>query len=212
MPAARSNAETEIREAVVARLRHFRPGSRIIHEINIFERRNRVDVMAVDRTEIITVEIKSEKDKLDRLTDQLAAMRRCSHISIAALHRRFMPEVTDLSTPRLDGVPHDVETWWYPSAADMAEAHHPAFNWTEPDLRRSLGRCLPEMALSMLWRAELLQLCADAGVSTDRSADMECLKRAIRWQATGSDITKGICRALRRRDPCAEADPPIQDA
>src|SRR6056297_3623333 len=93
MPAARSEAEAEIRDAVVAKLRRTRPDARIIHEINMAGGTNRADVMAVSPAEIITVEIKSEKDKLDRLPDQIATMRKCSHITVAALHRKFMPEI-----------------------------------------------------------------------------------------------------------------------
>ena len=34
MPAYRSSAEAEVRDAVVARLREIRPDARIMHEIN----------------------------------------------------------------------------------------------------------------------------------------------------------------------------------
>lgn len=90
----------------------------------------------------------------------------------------------------------------------MAEAHHPAFQWADPDPRDSLGKPLPHGALDLLWRAELLDLCGELSISADRKANMEHIKTALRWQVTGGDLTKGICRALRRRDPCAEADPP----
>ena len=212
MPAARSDAEAEIRDPVVAMLRRCRPEARIIHEINIGGGVNRADVMAVSPAEIITVEIKSEKDKLDRLPDQIATMRQCSHITIAALHRKFMPDIGEhLICPRLDCLPHGVLTWWHPSARDMAEAQHPAFQWQAPDVRGSLGRTLPESALHLLWRAELLALCGDLRISTGKRPAMRDLVMALRWQATGGDLTKGICRALRRRDPCAEADPPMED-
>lgn len=72
MPAYRSEAEREVREAVVARLRLIRPDARIINEINASAFGNRIDVMAVSRTEIISVEIKSKKDKLSRLPKQIA--------------------------------------------------------------------------------------------------------------------------------------------
>lgn len=105
MPAARSEAETEIRDRVVTKLRRARPEARIIHEINIGGGKNRADVMAVSPAEIITVEIKSEKDKLDRLPAQIKTMRQCSHITIAALHRKFMPEINNTFAPRLDCIP-----------------------------------------------------------------------------------------------------------
>ena len=208
MPAHRSEAETEIRDAVVAKLRQCRPNARIIHEINLLDGRVRADVMAVDRAEIITVEIKSERDKLDRLPDQLDAMRRCSHIAIAALHRKFIPEeIVDLRSPRLDCVPRDVSTWWYPAAQDMAEAQHPAFQWDEPDLARSLNQALPPDAMSLLWRDEMEELCHALRLSVPPRANMKAMAQALRWGATGRDLTLGICAALRKRDRCAEADP-----
>lgn len=208
MPAHRSDAEAEIRDAVVAKLRRCRPNARIIHEINLLDGMVRADVMAVSRAEIITVEIKSERDKLDRLPDQLDAMRRCSHIAIAALHRKFIPEeIVHLRSPRLDCVPWHVTTWWYPAAQDMAEAHHPAFQWTEPDLSRSLNQPLPPDAMSLLWRDELEELCQTLGLTIPRRANMRAMTQALRWAATGRDLTLGICAALRKRDRCAEADP-----
>ena len=35
---------------------------------------------------------------------------------------------------------------------------------------------------------------------------------ALSWQASGGDLTKVICRALRQRGDCAEADPAIVDS
>ncbi len=93
MPAYRSSAEAEIRDAVVARIRKQRPGARIIHEINVSTYGpNRIDVLAVDRAEIIAVEIKSAKDKLDRLPAQIAAMRGAAHRVVAAIHEKFLVE------------------------------------------------------------------------------------------------------------------------
>lgn len=212
MPAYRSEAEAEIRGAVVAKLRHYRPGARIMHEVNICNGSNRVDLIAVDAAEIIMVEIKSERDKLDRLADQCDAMLRSAHHVIVALHRKFMPDVDGLSRQRVDGVPWSIDHWWYPGAQDMAEAHHPAFCWAEPRLEQSLQRPLPEEALDILWREELASLCRDIGVSVPPRANMGQMRRALRWGCTGRDLTYGICRALRARSLCAEADAPIQDA
>ncbi len=207
MPAHRSEAEEEIRAPVIQTLRRMRPDARIMQEVNIDNGRNRVDVMAVSRAEIIMVEIKSERDKLDRLPVQIDAMRRSSHHSIAALHRKFMPEPQSLSLARVDGMPWDVLHWWHPKTRDIAEAHHPAFEWREPPLENSLQVALPSDALSLLWRDELARLCADVGIAVPRRANMKLMERALRWGASGRDITLGICRELRRRRECAEADP-----
>ena len=92
MPAYRSAAEAEVREVVVEHLRACRPRARIIHEINVCQGGCRVDVMAVDREEIVAVEIKSERDKLDRLPNQMAAMKSVAHHCVVALHEKFLVE------------------------------------------------------------------------------------------------------------------------
>lgn len=209
MPAHRSDAEKEIRDAVVAKLRRCRPNARIIHEINLLDGRVRCDVMAVDRAEIITVEIKSERDKLDRLFDQIDAMKRTSHTAIAALHRKFMPDIDSTAMPRLEGMSWDQIVWWHPAAQDMAEAHHRAFTWSEPPVENSLQQALPPDAISLLHAHELRGLCERLGISLPPRANMKVAEAALRWGASGRDITTGICRALRTRTWAAEADDPI---
>lgn len=214
MPAHRSEAEEAIRAPVIKALRRMRPNARIMQEVNIDNGRNRVDVMAVDFAEIIMVEIKSERDKLDRLPVQLDAMRRSAHHVIAALHRKFMPdEETEkwLSRPRLDDAPHDVLHWWAPGAQDFAEAHHPAFVWEEPNLEKSIQATLPHDALKLLHRDELARVCARSGIAIPPRANMMAMERGLRWGATGREITIGICRELRRRTWAAESDPAIHE-
>src|ERR1017187_5847469 len=92
MPAYRSEAEAEIRTVVVDPLRQMRPTARIMHEVNVSSFGNRIDVLAVDHAEIISVEIKSSKDKIDRLAAQIEGMKRCSHHVIAALHEKHLVE------------------------------------------------------------------------------------------------------------------------
>lgn len=212
MPAYRSDAETEIRDAVVAHIRQHRPNARIIHEINAGGGVNRIDVMAVDAAEIISVEIKSERDKLDRLPAQIETMTKCSHSVFAALHRKFMPEIGQhLLKPRPEEVPYGVGVWYFPKAQDFAEAHHPAFSWEAPSIETALSNALPPDALHLLHRDELAELAHDIGVPAPRGANMLSLIQSIRWSGTGRDITRGICSALRKRTLCAEADPAISE-
>jgi hypothetical protein len=89
MKHARSSAESEIHEAVVARLRLLLPEARIIHELNVDEGKSRVDVAAVTRNRLVFAEIKSEKDKPDRLARQLHAFGACCHTLILAAHEKW---------------------------------------------------------------------------------------------------------------------------
>lgn len=215
---AGSKAEREIREAVVAKLRLLRPKARIIHEVNSGGMGSRrTDVMAVDVDEITTVEIKSKKDKLDRLADQIPAMRGTAHHVVVAYHECFLVErETNVHRAmyeregryymktRPDAVPYSVYGWCYPES-DTCSGFDP-HNWSLP--AKSLNVALPDSALHMLWRDELYDMCRTLAVGVPKRATMPIMFRALRWHATGRDITRGICAALRRRE-FAEADPPI---
>lgn len=222
MPAYRSTAEAEIRASVVAWLRSIRPGARIIHEINACAFGNRVDVMAVERAEILSVEIKSERDKLDRAASQIAAMAGCSHHVFLAIHRCHLAAEI-IGNPRTaDGIVKGAAV----SLREPAEARGAeVLVWPEPDSVGDFARLsrwqslvpdpvptvpLPADAIGILWAEELRQCCEWLGVSVRSRANMETTISALRWSATGGELTKGICRALRRR-ACKEADPPIFD-
>lgn len=225
MPAYRSEAEGEVRQAVVEYLRIQRPNARIIHEINSSFGGTRIDVLAVDRAEIIAVEIKSAKDKLDRLRDQMDGMKGVAHHAIAVLHEKFLSQ--EYTTNRWaahferDGVfyrkdlpgeyQHMPRTWIYPqrNRAMHTDGHDGHARW--PDLTSSLQNPLPDSALWMLHHAELLNLCNRLNIPSGKRPTCAPMIAALRWNATGRDITRGVCSALRARE-CIEADPAIIDA
>lgn len=211
MPAYRSADEAEVRDAVVARLRSLRPEARIIHEINASDFGNRIDVLAVDRAEIIACEVKSKKDKLDRLPKQIEAMRGAAHHVIAALHEKFLVPYRYAANCR---VPNAVEpppeargasVWAYPEAGKGRM--YGCSEWAEP--RLAVTQPLPWSALHMLWRDELYELCGELKLAVPRRATMGLMVNALRWNSTGRELTLGICTALRRRN-CIEADPAIE--
>ena len=219
MPAYRSDDEKEIRDAVVELLRRKRAGSRIIHEINTCEFGNRMDLIAVDNEEIIAVEIKSKKDKLDRLRDQISGMRGCSNLVISALHKKFFREVPAnkhyYDQKQDDGYinfkpPVEAKNSFvlgYPIRESSRIHSH--FQW---DIEYILGQqTLPFDAIHMLWRDELANLCSELKFSVHRRATKPEMCKKIRWLANGKELTRGICSALRARD-CIEADPPVRSA
>jgi hypothetical protein len=224
MPAYRSPAEAEIRKAVVAALRTARPAARIIHEINVKQGGCRIDVIAVGLEEIIAVEIKSERDKLDRLPDQMAEMKSVAHHSIVALHEKFLVEQE--TNPHaahyerdgayyLKTLPSDPvrlnygDAWVYPlRTRSLSGKHDYLGSWGLPVQHHMTT--LPESALDMLWRDELAALCAAQRLSTSRRATRSSMMRDLRWMCSGKELTRGICAALRARD-CIEADPPIRE-
>jgi len=204
VPAYRSQDEADIRAPVVARLREIIPGCRIIHEINAASFGNRIDVLAVGMDRIAAVEIKSAKDKLDRLPEQIKAMRSVSNLVFAALHEKFL-------TPLGNG-------FWPPDAARGATSWiwpvrdrpgHLQCNsaWIERDGWSKSFECLPHGALGMLWRNELQGICATLGVKGCRALAMDKAMDHIRWRMTGEEITQTICATLRKR-VCVEGDEP----
>ncbi|MEP9389629.1 NERD domain-containing protein [Mesorhizobium sp. KR9-304] len=223
MPAYRSQAEADIRDAVVARIRERRPQARIIHEINVSTYGpNRIDLIAVDRAEIIAVEIKSEKDKLDRLPAQMTAMKAVAHHGVAALHEKFLVEqVTNQWSAHCerdgafymrtlpDGLKYSDSAWVYPErrrAMPGADHDHLA-SWRFPP--QNLDTALPWDALDLLWRAELYELCGALRISANSRSTMTDMSRQLRWLCTGRELTRGICALLRARR-CIEADPAIE--
>jgi hypothetical protein len=223
MPAYRSSAEAEIRDAVVARIRQHRPNARIIHEINVSTYGpNRIDVLAVDTAEIIAAEIKSAKDKIDRLPAQLAAMQAVAHHTIFAIHEKFLVEYQ--TNPHVahyerDGVHYmrDLpepyryssrsEAWVYPEGQKPVGVSSVAHSWRFPDV--ALQTPLPSGALGLLWSEELRWLCRKFNLAVGKRPNMQFMSNALRWHCNGRDLTQGICLALRTRE-CAEADPAME--
>jgi hypothetical protein len=221
MPAYRSPAEAEVRDAVEARLRSIRPMSRIIHEINVSGHgSNRIDLIAVGIDEIIAVEVKSAKDKLDRLPTQIKAMKGVAHHVVAAIHDKFLIEkaTNQWAAHYQRGEEYfcrdaPVETkgasvWVYPEVKRSQGTWDDLCPWRAPQVRHQLA--LPSDAIWMLWRDELYELCGALRISVGRRATMTDMARELRWLLPGGELTKGICAALRARK-CIEADAPIID-
>ena len=192
MPAYRSEAEAEVRNAVIERLRSIRPHARIIHEINDGGS-NRFDLMAVSPEEIISCEIKSSKDTLDLLPAQMTAMLAMSHHVIVAIHEKHRDEYDKLANwrPRL---------WVYPEVKDDWR-----LAWRSP--HETTQTAAPIRALRAVWKDELLQICAAHRISANSRSRCEDMRRDLVWHLSGKELTRAICAAFRQRD-CIEADPP----
>jgi hypothetical protein len=184
-----------------------------------------MDLIAVDRAEIIAVEIKSAKDKLDRLDAQVKAMKTCAHHSVAAIHEKFLVEqktnqgaahyqrgeefFMKVVPAGVSGGAHEV--WVFPEKrrAMLPESQRgwdSIEKWRLP--AQSLERPLPSGALNLLWRDELYNLCSALNVSATRRSTLAEMQSALRWYCNGKELTLGICKILRIRT-CTEADAPI---
>ncbi|MGN6144739.1 MAG: NERD domain-containing protein [Mesorhizobium sp.] len=161
----------------------------------------------MDREEIIAVEIKSAKDKIDRLPAQVKAMKGVAHYVIAALHEKFLVPAK-WAEGRVEAPPEakDATVWAYPEAGAEAGRTYGCSAW-EP-LRLTLCKALPTDAVRMLWHDELYRLCGQFHVSVGRRATNGEMARVLRWHCNGKELTRGVCAALRARS-CIEADPEI---
>lgn len=80
----RSEEEGQMRVIVEQHLRQRWPGARIIHEFPLRYSSRSLDMAAILPSEIIAVEIKSSKDVIDRLENQLRAFAPiCTRIMVA---------------------------------------------------------------------------------------------------------------------------------
>jgi hypothetical protein len=213
MPAYRSAAEAEIRDAAIARLREAMPGCRIIHEINCASfGPNRIDLLAITRDRIAAVEIKSEKDKLDRLPAQIASMRGVAHHVVAALHEKFLTpwkaSYTDLPAFHEPEEARHAVVWAYPVRPRAgALGEWPLHDrWAKPKLLP------PPDFIDLLWAAELRAIVRKHSLHKGASGlDMPQMIDLLRWALPGKTLLAETCAALRRRN-CIEADPAIEEA
>ena len=213
MPAYRSPAEAEIRDAAVARLREAMPGCRIIHEINCASfGPNRIDLLAVGQDRIAAVEVKSERDKLDRLPAQIASMRGVAHHVIAALHEKFLtpwkPSYTDLPAFHEPVEARGALVWAYPVRPRAGALGDWSLDdrWAKPKLLP------PPDFIGLLWADELRGVVRRHDLHRGASKlDMPQMVDLLRWGLPGKTLLAEVCATLRRRS-CVEADEPIEAA
>ena len=103
MPVNRSSEELEMRALIVPELRKRYPSARIIHELPLRYSTNRIDLAAVTEDEIVTVEIKSSRDVVDRLERQLREFAPISSRLICALAPKWNEKLPYLVTESARG-------------------------------------------------------------------------------------------------------------
>ncbi|MBM3082678.1 hypothetical protein IMF23_04405, partial [Chelatococcus daeguensis] len=181
--------------------------ARVIHELKCGGRR--ADLAAVEREQIWLFEIKSERDTLDRLGDQVKAFSSASHYTIVVAHERwFDREPYANGTPRLSW-PHRTAgphgTWCYPDpSADISP--YGLYRWRLP--ARTMRQPHALRLLELLWRAELQWECERHGIPFRSRDTAPMLMERMAWRMTGEQIARAVCRQLRARW-FPEADPPV---
>jgi len=215
MKHSRSSAETEIRDTLVTWLRQQFPAARIIHEMNVDNGQNRVDVAAVLPRTILAFEIKSERDNLKLLDRQMRAFADCTHKAVLVAHRKWFDDTPyDNGRPRLR-FSHDSDyrwpVWCYP-AAGASQDPYGLYSWRiSYDDVYTLRQPAPLRMINLLWRDEVLALLEKHSVPGAKTKmNAKALHFLAAWHLTGEQICQGVCSALRARE-FAEADAPIHE-
>lgn len=207
-----------MRALIVPELRKRYPSARIIHELPVRYSTNRIDLAAVTETEIVSVEIKSSKDVMDRLEAQLRAFQPISSRIIAALAPRWNEQLPHLKWEPHPGVhcsrPQYTETqeiirrvggvgiWTVDAAAG-------AITVTEGDYYRARKPWLAQM-LDMLHVAELIDIADRYRIAVPKRPNHLTLVSELVDMLQGREVIAAVCRALRARDAfCDGTDEPI---
>jgi hypothetical protein len=213
----RSSEELDMRAIVVPELRKRWPGARIIHELPLRYSTNRIDLAAVTETEIISVEIKSSRDVMDRLEAQLRAFQPISARIIAALAPRWNEQLPMLETKVQYGTcfaPQYTETQdiirkvggievW---AVDAAVG---SLNVTDGGPYRSNKPWLAQM-LDMLHVSELVDIARRHQICVAKRPVHFTLVTDLVDMLQGREVVRSACAALRARNAFDKmSDPPV---
>jgi hypothetical protein len=223
-----SEAEERIRAKVEAALRREFPDARIAHEVNISHGGCRMDLAAVRPSSLALIEIKSERDVLKRLPEQVRQALTITgdvRVYVAAKHAKAISGMLEEHLRDADG---KYIVTWSEDGRRGAWEKSPTYC---PDLRRcrvyvetddgfadldpyKAARWLRDVMqhmsdlraqLEMLWADELRSLLARNSVGTTPKASREVNKRLALEFLTGRHIREGLCASLRDR-PFARAD------
>jgi hypothetical protein len=177
-----SQAEERIRLKVEASLRGAFPEARIIHELVLRQGGVRIDLAAVTPDRLICAEVKSERDVLTRLPEQVEAMKRVADAWCVVTTEKHLDKCR-----RIAG-------WLHAADEDNLER---LSLW-----RESLsGTCNAPARLDMLWADEL------RWVARIKGARWPCITAASDTM-TGAQVRRAVCSQLRAR-AFPRADAPI---
>ncbi|TIL30008.1 hypothetical protein [Mesorhizobium sp.] len=197
MKHARSSAEWEIRDALVAHLRVQMPKARVVHELVCGS--NRADVAAIEPDWIVLFEIKSERDVLARTAKQMETFRQAAHAAVLVAHIKWFDQKPYANgSPRL-AWPADREygtdIWCYPE--QESNSYPLTYRWRLP--ARSYTQPHARLMLDMLHKAELIEECGRHRISTSARSTCHDMIEQMVWLMTGREICQAVCRQLRAR-------------
>lgn len=211
-----SAEERAIRDGIVPRLRELCPDARIVHELNVDHGKCRVDIAAIQDERLTFVEIKSKKDTLDRLPEQVKVFSRACHAMIVVLDEKFFGEryaerlkaAGRFSVWSGDGV-----IWKWPRPCSLNEPVKAwrglEYDW-QPAFFQARGAVEPHAMrlLELLWAEELRDECERHRIPCNSRSARWPMIQAMVLSMNGREIRRSVCRQLRQRS-FAEGDVPL---
>ena len=217
-----SEAEVRIRDKAVALLRECLPDARIIHEFSIGG--VRLDLAAVTPDSLVLVEIKSERDKLDRLADQVRWASRIGGEVWVCYHAKWKDDIelrcrsqdysVKIELGGRGGYTHPDNPLYIPALSssvllsETADTPLTPDRWTRDprDRRYRQDSFDSRMLLSLIHKPELLALAKPHGGKSRMSSSD--LIRLCHEHMTGREIRRGVLAHIRAHH-FFWADPPI---
>jgi hypothetical protein len=190
MTTNRSLEELAMRDAVERWGRLRWPDARVVHELVTSQ--CRIDMAFIRPSDLIGVEIKSDKDVLDRLDIQIKTFR--DHI----------PEVWIMTGPKWADKPLGM---WGVAVIENGDVQMRRNNvpvWA-PQRRWDV---YPRM-LHLLWAQEARNIAARMRISHAKRSPLTKLLPTLAEMMTGREIVREVCTELRARNAFWKADPPI---
>lgn len=186
---AGSEAEERIRVKAEASLRQAFPDARIIHELVLRQGGVRIDLAAVTPIRLICVEIKSERDVLTRLPEQVAAMKKVCDTWRVCCADKHISKVRNIAG-------------WIASVSET-EIDARGYHMMSMERDALKGVCNAPARLDMLWADELRWIAGTKG------ARWHCIRSASDAM-TGGQVRRAVCAALRARSfPRADPASPL---
>lgn len=183
-----SEAEERLRAKAEAALREVWPSARIVHELVLRQGGCRIDLAAVTPERIIVVEVKSERDVLDRLKRQ-----REQAVAVADGFSAILAEK------------HWRKAWEDRHISILEAGKEDEFRLHLQRAQRGAlaATCNAPARLEMLWADELRRV---AGTGPKATRGYSILHASD--HLTGAEVRRRVCAALRSR-PFPRADPPV---
>lgn len=207
-----SPSERAIRDAVTDYLRSCGRQGRVVHELVVGD--CRADIAFVERDCLTLFEIKSERDKLDRLGRQMAQFTSTAHAAVLVAHIDWFDTKPYNTGDKRIAATDELRPpawprwhlWCYPRSALGDYPYGKIYDWRMPD--RSLEQPRAQNFLGLLWKDELIEEAGRHRVSVSSRMTCHDIAAQMAWLMTGREIAESVCRQLRsRRFP--EADEPI---